>query len=82
METVRRARVTTRSPLPRACLARVVAVPTATVRVVPVPQQALPVPVVPVPLQAPVAPVQVVPVPQQVPVVPVRVPVATVLLPA
>lgn len=49
---------------------------------VPVPQQVLPVPVVPVRLQALVAPVPVVRVPQQVPVVPVRVPAATVLLPA
>lgn len=60
-----------------------VAAPTATVPVVPVPQQALPVPAVRVRLQAQVAPVPVVPVPQQqVPAVPVRVPAATVPLPA
>ncbi len=74
---------TTRLPPPRACPARAEAVPTATVPVVRVPQQApaAPVPVVRVPQQAPVGPV-----PPQVPADPVRVhpvpvvPVETVLL--
>ena len=77
------ARATTRLPPPRACPARVEAVPTATVPVVRVPQQVpvAPVPVVPVPQQVPVGLV-----PPQVPAAPVRahrvpaVPVETVLL--
>ena len=82
-ENVPRVRVTTRSLRPRACPARVEAVPTATVPVVRVPQPApaVPVPVVRVPQQVPVAPVRVLRVPRvhQALAVP-RVPAETVLL--
>lgn len=76
---------TTRLPPPRACPARVEAVPTATVPVGLVPQ---PVPVVPVPVGRVPQPVRAVPVPQQVPAARAPVhrapvaPVETVLLPA
>ncbi|MDQ0679294.1 transcriptional regulator of nitric oxide reductase [Arthrobacter pascens] len=82
-ENVLRVRVTTRSLLRKVCPARVEAVPTATVRVVRVPQpvRAAPVRVVRVPQRVPVAPVRVVRVQQQVPVARVpREPVETVLL--
>lgn len=72
MENVLPVRVTTRSHPRRACPAPV-AVPTATVPVVRVPQ---PVPVVPVrvvPVPQPVQVALVVRVPRPVPVVPVRV---------
>jgi hypothetical protein len=85
-ENVLRVRATTRSLLRRVCPALVEAVPTATVRVVRVPQPVRAAPVrvalvLRVPRVVPLAPVRVVRVPQPVPVAPVpQGPVETVLL--